>query len=173
MILSDPTTVSVKRTAPWALLVLGAFSLPFLPAPTWGGTPFAAAPVAAVQTPSGDQPAKAVTTSAKPDRKPNTATTPGDQKENPPAPATPRLTVRVMQPIVREVTDYAEFVGHIIAAREVDLRARASGTLIAVFCSPGQVVKRDEPLFKIDPRLYKAALDQAEAELERVRAEGR
>ncbi len=44
MILSDPTTVSVKRTAPWALLVLGASSLPFLPAPTWGGTPIAAGP---------------------------------------------------------------------------------------------------------------------------------
>ena len=37
-------------------------------------------------------------------------------------------------------------------------------------CRPGQVVKRGERLFKIDPRLYKAALDQAEAELERVRA---
>ena len=36
MILSDPTTVSVKRTVPWALLVLGALSLPFLPAPTSG-----------------------------------------------------------------------------------------------------------------------------------------
>ena len=170
MILSDPTTVSVKRTAPWALLVLGALSLPFLPAPTWGGTPIAAAPVAAVQAPSGDQPAKAATTSAEPDRKPNTATTPGDQKGDPPAPATPRETVRVMQPLVREVTDYAEFVGHIVAAREVELRARASGTLIEVDCRPGQVVKLDERLFKIDPRPYKAALDQAEAELERVRA---
>jgi RND family efflux transporter MFP subunit len=170
MILSDPTTVPVKRTAPWALLVLGAFSLPLLPAPTWGGTPLTAAPGAAVQVPSGDQPAKAVTAPVEPDRKPKTATTPGDQKGEPPAPATPRGTVRVMQPLVREVTDSVEFMGHIIAAREVDLRARASGTLIAVFCGPGQVVKRDEPLFKLDPRLYKAALDQAEAELERVRA---
>jgi RND family efflux transporter MFP subunit len=170
MILSDPTTVSVKRTVPWALLVLGASSLPFLPAPAWGGTPFAAAPVTAVQAPSGDQPAKAVTTSADSDRKPNTATTPGDQKGDPTAPATSREAVRVMQPLVWEVTDHVDFMGHIVAAREVDLRARASGTLIAVFCGPGQVVKLDEPLFKIDPRLYKAALDQAEAELERVRA---
>ena len=85
MILSDPTTVSVKWTAPWALFVVGALSLPFLPAPTWGGTPIAAAPVAAVQVPSGDQPAKAVTTPAETDRKPNTATTPGDQKGDPPA----------------------------------------------------------------------------------------
>jgi RND family efflux transporter MFP subunit len=78
--------------------------------------------------------------------------------------------VRVMQPLVREVTDYVKFVGHIVAARQVELRARASGTLIAVYCRPGQVVKLDERLFKIDPRLHKAALDQAEAELERVRA---
>ena len=74
-----------------------------------------------------------------------------------------------MQPLAREVTDYAGFVGHIVADREVELKARASGTLIAVNCQPGQVVKPDERLFKIDPRLYKAALDQAEAELERVR----
>ena len=83
MILSDPTTVSVKRTAPWALLVLGALPLPFLPAPTWGGTPIAAAPVSAIQVPSGELPAKAVTTSAEKDRKPNTAATPGDQKGDP------------------------------------------------------------------------------------------
>jgi RND family efflux transporter MFP subunit len=170
MILSDPTTVSFQRTIPWALLVLGAFSLPFLPAPTWGGTPFVAAPVAAVQAPAEDPPAKAPTTSAEKDRKPNTAATPGDQKGGPPPPATPRETVRVMQPLVREVTDYATFVGHIVAAREVELRARASGTLITVYCRPGQVVKLGDRLFKIDPRLYKAALDQAEAELERVQA---
>jgi beta-lactamase regulating signal transducer with metallopeptidase domain/biotin carboxyl carrier protein len=170
MILSDPTTVSVKWTVPGALLVVVALSLPFLPAPIWGGTPIAAAQLGAVQVPSGDQPAKAVTTSAETDRKPNAATTPGDQKGDSPTPATPRETVRVMQPIVREVTDHAEFVGHIVAAREVELRARASGTVIAVYCRPGQLVKPDERLFKIDPRLYKAALDQAEAELERVRA---
>ena len=75
-----------------------------------------------------------------------------------------------MQPIVREVTDYADFVGHIVAAREVELRARATGTLRAVDCRPGQVVMPGERLFQIDPRPYKAALDQAEAELERVRA---
>ena len=75
-----------------------------------------------------------------------------------------------MHPLVRVVSDNVEFVGHIVAAREVELRARASGTLIEVYCRPGQVVKLDERLFKIDPRLYKAALDQAEAELERVLA---
>ena len=170
MIMSDSKTVSVKWTVPWALFVLCALPLPFLPAPIWGGTPIAAAQVAAVRVPSGDQPARAVTTSEERDRKPSTTTTPEDQQGDPQAPATPRGTVRVMQPLVREVTDYTDFGGHIVAAREAELMARASGTLIAVYCRPGQVVKLGERLFKIDPRRYKAALDQAEAELEVVRA---
>jgi RND family efflux transporter MFP subunit len=170
MILSDPTTVSAKWTVPWALFAVGALSLPFLPTPTWGGNPIAASPLAAVQVPSGDQPAKALTTSAEKGRKPNNTTTRGDQKGDPLTEETSPGTVQVMQPLVREVADHAVFTGHIVAAREVDLRARASGTLIGVYCRPGQEVKRNEFLFKIDPRLYKAALDQAEAELERVRA---
>jgi membrane fusion protein, multidrug efflux system len=170
MILSDPKTVSIKRTAPRALLVLGAFSLPFLPAPTSGGTPIAAAPVAAVQVPSGDQPAKAVTTPAEPERKPKTAMTTGDQKGDPPTPSTPQERVRVMQPLVREVTDSEYFAGHIVAEREAELRARVSGTVMNVNCRPGQVVTPGERLFNIDPRPYRAARDQANAELERVRA---
>jgi multidrug resistance efflux pump len=61
-------------------------------------------------------------------------------------------------------------VGHIVAAREAGLKARVSGTLIEVTCRPGQVVKRDDRLFAIDPRPYRAALDQAEAEHERALA---
>ncbi len=43
---------------------------------------------------------------------------------------------------------------------------RVSGTLIQVTCRPGQVVKRDDRLFVIDARPYRAALDKAEAEHE-------
>jgi RND family efflux transporter MFP subunit len=57
-----------------------------------------------------------------------------------------------------------------VAAREAGLKARVSGTLIQVTCRPGQVVKREERLFVIDPRPYRAALDQAEAEYERALA---
>src|SRR5262249_23250776 len=138
--------------------------------PASGGAPFAAAPIATIQAPSGDQPAKAVTTATETDRKPNAATGLGDQQGGPRAPAPPPGTVRVTQPLVREVSDYEEFPAHIVAAREADLRARVSGTLILVTCRPGQVVKRDERLFAIDPRPYRAALDKAEAELERALA---
>lgn len=156
MILSDPTTASVRRTSPGALLVLGAFSLSLLPGATWGGTPTASDPVAADQAPTGDPPVKAAA--------------PRDENGDAPKAATPRDAVRVTQPLVREVTDHAEFAGHIVAAREVEVRARASGTIIEARCRPGQVVKSGERLFKIDPRQYKAALDQAQAQLEQTRA---
>ena len=133
MILSDPTTVSFKRTAPRALLILGALSLPFLPAPASGGTPFAAAPVAAVQAPSGDQPAKAVTTPTETDRKPNAATAPGDQKGGPPAPAPPRERFGSHSPSSERSAITRNSSGHIVAAREAELRARVSGTLIQVY----------------------------------------
>jgi RND family efflux transporter MFP subunit len=170
MILSDPTTVPIRWTAPRTLLVVGALALPFLPAPTWGGSPVAADPIAPVQVPARDQSAKAVPVPAETERQPNTASAGGDLKKNRPMQAVPWPKVRVMQPLVREVTDRAVLVGHIVAAREAELRARATGTVIEIFCRPGQVVKRGELLLKIDQRLYKAALDQAEAEVERVRA---
>jgi RND family efflux transporter MFP subunit len=71
--------------------------------------------------------------------------------------------VTVAHPIVREVTDYAEFVGHIEAAQTVDLRALVSGTLDKVNFKPGQTVKQGDVLFEIDPRLYQAELDKAAA----------
>jgi RND family efflux transporter MFP subunit len=78
--------------------------------------------------------------------------------------------VRVSQPIVREVRDYALFNGQIDAPIRVDLRGRVSGMLDKVLCQPGQVVKKGDLLFVVDPRPYKAELDKAEAEFERTRA---
>jgi multidrug efflux system membrane fusion protein len=78
--------------------------------------------------------------------------------------------VRVSQPIVREVSDYAIFNGHIDAATRAELRPRVSGMLDKVLCQPGQEVKKGDLLFVIDPRPYQAELDKAEAEFERARA---
>jgi hypothetical protein len=190
MVVSDPSTVPFKRNAPRALLTLGALSLPFLPALAWGGPPFATAQSAAVQVASRDQPVSSVSTPAQTDPMLNKATAPRDQQAGPKAPAgaqdplahwrmvlrgraapaPPQETVRVAQPLVREISDYEIFAGHIVADREAGLRARVSGSVTHVSCRPGQVVKRDECLFQIDPRPYKAALEKASAELARAQA---
>ena len=74
-------------------------------------------------------------------------------------PGPPRVTV--CRPVVRDVTDYQDFTGHIEAVQTAEIRARASGNLDKVCVKPGMSVKKGELLFEIDPRLYQAELDQA------------
>ena len=70
-------------------------------------------------------------------------------------------SVTVAHPVVREVTDYQDFTGHVAAAQTAEMRARASGNLDKVSFRPGMSVKKGDVLFEIDPRLYQAELDQA------------
>ncbi len=70
-------------------------------------------------------------------------------------------SVTVAHPVVREVTDYQDFTGHIEAAQTAEIRARASGNLDKVFFKPGMSVKQGDLLFEIDPRLYQAEFFQA------------
>jgi RND family efflux transporter MFP subunit len=81
------------------------------------------------------------------------------------------LTVEVSQPITREVIDYEDFTGRTEAVAKVDLRPRVTGYIDKVNVKEGAAVKRGDVLFEIDPRPYKAELDQVNAEL--VLAEAR
>ena len=71
--------------------------------------------------------------------------------------------VTVAKPIVKEVVEYDEFTGRFAAVDSVDVRARVSGYLEKVAFADGAIVKKDDVLFIIDRRPYKAALDQAQA----------
>ena len=73
----------------------------------------------------------------------------------------PPPAVTVSQPIAREVTNYDEYDGRIAAMKTVEVRARLRGHLQNILFKDGQFVKKGEPLFEIDPRPYKAALDAA------------
>jgi len=81
----------------------------------------------------------------------------------PPVADTPPPPVTVSQPIVRNVIDRDEFEGRIGAAEKVEVRARVRGHLTKVNFEAGQMIKKGELLYEIDPRPYKAALDAAEA----------
>lgn len=86
----------------------------------------------------------------------------------PPAPAPPRVSVAT--PLVRNVVDWDEYIGHFEAPQSVELRARVTGQVTQVLFRDGQSVRKGQPLFVIDPRPYKAALDQARAAVESARA---
>lgn len=90
----------------------------------------------------------------------------GDQKRSaPPAPH-----VSVAPPLVRDVVDWDEYIGRFEAPQSVDLRARITGVVTEVLFRNGQDVKEGQPLFIIDPRPYKAALDQAVAQVASAKA---
>jgi RND family efflux transporter MFP subunit len=71
--------------------------------------------------------------------------------------------VSVAKPVVKDIQEWDDFIGRFEAVDQVDVRARVSGYLEKVHFTDGALVKVGDPLFTIDPRPYKAALDQAEA----------
>ncbi len=73
--------------------------------------------------------------------------------------------VRVVPVVEEKVTDYVPFTGRTAAVDSVDVRARVTGYLDSIDFKPGQEVKKGERLFKIDPRPYQAALDQANGQV--------
>jgi RND family efflux transporter MFP subunit len=81
----------------------------------------------------------------------------------PPVAELPPPPVSVSQPIVGNVIDYDTFEGRIAAVETVEVRARAKGHLNKINFQDGQLVKKGDLLFEIDPRPYQASLDGAEA----------
>ncbi|MGH6933112.1 MAG: efflux RND transporter periplasmic adaptor subunit [Dongiaceae bacterium] len=85
-----------------------------------------------------------------------------------PAPAPPKVTVS--RPVVREVIEWDEYTGRLVAVESVEVRARVSGYLQSIHFTDGAIVKKGNLLFVIDPRPYQADLDRATAELKLANA---
>jgi len=73
--------------------------------------------------------------------------------------------VPVSQPVQREVTDYAEFTGQTKAVHSNDIIAQVTGYLVEMPFREGEEVKKGDLLFVVDPRIYKAQLDEAEGQV--------
>lgn len=85
--------------------------------------------------------------------------------------APPPPAVTVSQPLRQTVTDYIELTGTTEAVESVEVRARVEGFLESVNFEPAAEVEEGELLFVIDPKPFRAKLDQAEAELASRQAE--
>jgi membrane fusion protein (multidrug efflux system) len=81
-----------------------------------------------------------------------------EEKVQPQAPI-----VQVVEVIQKDVPVYGEWVGTLDGSVNATIRAQVSGYLIKQNYKEGDFVKKDQVLFEIDPREYKAALAQAEA----------
>lgn len=85
------------------------------------------------------------------------------------APAPPPPDVDAAQVVTRSVNQWDEFTGRVAATDMVDIRPRVSGYINQIAFKEGDLVKAGDLLFVIDPRPYRAAHDNAVAQLQRAR----
>lgn len=69
--------------------------------------------------------------------------------------------VAISKVVTRTIQDSADFTGRIDSVNMVDIRARSTGYITQTPFKEGDVVKKDDLLFEIDKRPYKAKLDDA------------
>jgi membrane fusion protein, multidrug efflux system len=68
------------------------------------------------------------------------------------------------------VTDQAEFIGRAAAVDKVELRARVKGFLGPRKFNDGDLIKKDQVVFTIEPETYQAAVDQKVAQRDAAQA---
>src|SRR6201997_3835151 len=95
------------------------------------------------------------------------ASAPAAPASNASAPAVPVTAARVQQ---HDVPIVLEGLGTVTPINMATIRTQVQGTLESVDFIEGQDVKRGAVLAKIDPRVYEAQVDQAEAALARDKA---
>ncbi|MBI3515773.1 MAG: efflux RND transporter periplasmic adaptor subunit [Proteobacteria bacterium] len=84
------------------------------------------------------------------------------------APAAPPVTVSA--PLQHEVVEWDEYTGQFAAVDYVEIRARVSGYLQEIHFEDGQLVKKGDLLFVIDPRPYEIARASAKAQIDQATA---
>ena len=87
----------------------------------------------------------------------------------PVAAATP-TQVTVAPVVERSVTEWDDFSGRVQAVEYVEIRPRVAGTIDVIHFKEGQLVKKGDLLFTIDPRPFRAELARAEAQQAQAQA---
>jgi len=87
------------------------------------------------------------------------------------APPPPAPTVEVVSVIQQDVPIYSEWVAILDGYVNAQIQPHVSGYIIRQNYKEGSVVRKGEVLFEIDPRPFKAALDQAKGQLAQAEAQ--
>jgi RND family efflux transporter MFP subunit len=87
------------------------------------------------------------------------------------APAPPPPTVEFVSVVQQDVPIYSEWVAVLDGFVNAQIQPHVTGYIIKQNYREGSVVRQGEVLFEIDPRPFKAALDQAKAQLAQAEAQ--
>src|SRR5579883_1161059 len=79
----------------------------------------------------------------------------------------PVLVATVSQ---KDVPVNIDVIGNLEAYSTISVKAQVGGQLTKVYFQEGDYVKKDDPLFTVDPRPFQAQLSQAEAQLSQAQA---
>ena len=88
-------------------------------------------------------------------------------QQSPPPP--PEVTVAPVEQ--QSIVEWREFTGRTAPVESVEVRPRVSGYIQEVRFKSGQLVKKGDVLFVIDPRWHQADFDRLQAEVERAEAQ--
>ena len=83
----------------------------------------------------------------------------------------PPPRVIVARPIAKTIDVWDEYTGRFEALKQVEVRARVSGTLDKINFADGQLVQEGDLLFIIDSRPYQNAVDSAKADVTKAQAQ--
>ena len=86
------------------------------------------------------------------------------------APLASLPSVTVSQPLQRDVAARLQFLGQFSGVERVELRAQVGGTLTQIGFKDGDVVKKGDLLFVIDPEPYEIKLANTTAQLKSAKA---
>jgi multidrug efflux pump subunit AcrA (membrane-fusion protein) len=89
----------------------------------------------------------------------------------PPAQAMPAPEVEVARVEQKDVPIYSEWIGTLDGMVNAVITAQVSGYLLRQVYREGSFVKKGELLFEIDPRPFKAVVDQTKGELAKAQAQ--
>ena len=87
-----------------------------------------------------------------------------------PVAAAAPVQVTVAPVVERSVTEWDDFSGRVQAVEYVEIRPRVAGTIDVIHFKEGQLVKKGDLLFTIDPRPFRAELARAEAQQAQAQA---
>jgi RND family efflux transporter MFP subunit len=91
------------------------------------------------------------------------------EKPAPPPPAPPKVTVA--HPEQRTLVDEDNYNGWLEAAENVDVRSRVRGHIAKVLFTDGQIVKKGDLLFQLDPRPFEAEVGRSRDQLRVIEAQ--
>ncbi len=80
-------------------------------------------------------------------------------------PEMPAIPVKVVQPIVKDLTVYVDSIGTLHPSVSLEIRPQVTGQLSKVMVNEGQWVKNGTPLFQIDSKPYAIKVREGEAQL--------